>query len=228
MADNVPVTPGSGVNVAADEVTYSGDTTKVQLMRQVFVSGTEGSKTLTEVMQVEDAAAPANPVGEMLMARRRDTLSATEVSTDGDVIAVNATNEGEVYVHDLDANAKLQQLISYPSTVAVSRIASSAATVNETAAKTSSGGVTFISGYNGNASVRWIKLYDALTASVVVGTTVPLYVFALPPTTYFLYEFSTPLMFSSAITFAMVTGAADADATAVGAGDILNLQVGTI
>lgn len=54
MADNSPRTPGSGENVASDEVTYSGDTTKVQLIRLVHVAGTEGSKTLSEL--VDDAA----------------------------------------------------------------------------------------------------------------------------------------------------------------------------
>ena len=46
----------------------------------------------------EDAAAAADPVGGMLIARRKDTLSATEVSTDGDNIALNATNKGQLHV----------------------------------------------------------------------------------------------------------------------------------
>ncbi len=51
----------------------------------------------------EDAAAAADPVGTQLISRRRDALSATEVSADGDVIAVNATNKGELYVKHVDA-----------------------------------------------------------------------------------------------------------------------------
>ncbi len=47
MADNVPLNPGSGGPlVAADEVSYSGDTANVQLVRVVTVSGAEGSKTV--------------------------------------------------------------------------------------------------------------------------------------------------------------------------------------
>ena len=45
MADNFPLTPGSGRNAATDEVTYSGDTSDVQLVRIVQVTGAEGSKT---------------------------------------------------------------------------------------------------------------------------------------------------------------------------------------
>jgi hypothetical protein len=50
----------------------------------------------------EDAAAAANPVGNMGIARRKDTLSASEVSADGDNIALNATSKGELYVKQTD------------------------------------------------------------------------------------------------------------------------------
>jgi hypothetical protein len=49
MADNIGYTPGSGALVASDEVTYSGDTSLVQLMRPVVVSGSEGSKTVVDL-----------------------------------------------------------------------------------------------------------------------------------------------------------------------------------
>lgn len=48
MADNFPLTPGSGRNAATDQVTYSGDTADVQLVRLVGVTGSEGSKTVVE------------------------------------------------------------------------------------------------------------------------------------------------------------------------------------
>lgn len=47
---------------------------------------------------VEDTAAAANPVGGMLLARRRDTLTAAEVSADGDNIALNASSKGQLHV----------------------------------------------------------------------------------------------------------------------------------
>lgn len=47
MTDNIAVTPGVGAKVATDEVTYSGDTASVQLVRLVDVAGAEGSKTVT-------------------------------------------------------------------------------------------------------------------------------------------------------------------------------------
>ena len=49
MADNFPLTPGSGRNAATDQVTFSGDTADVQLMRPVLVTGTEGAKTVVDL-----------------------------------------------------------------------------------------------------------------------------------------------------------------------------------
>lgn len=54
MADNVPfqttvATPASGTSVASKEVTFSGDTTKVQLVELVGVTGSEGARTLNEI-----------------------------------------------------------------------------------------------------------------------------------------------------------------------------------
>lgn len=46
----------------------------------------------------EDAAASSDPVGPVLMAVRRDTLSTSEVSADGDNIALKATNKGKLHV----------------------------------------------------------------------------------------------------------------------------------
>lgn len=50
----------------------------------------------------EDVAATADPIGTMGMAVRADTLGAV-TSTDGDNIAVRATNKGELYVKQTDA-----------------------------------------------------------------------------------------------------------------------------
>lgn len=47
----------------------------------------------------EDAAAAADPVGSVLMAVRRDTLTTSEVSADGDNVAVKATNKGQLHVY---------------------------------------------------------------------------------------------------------------------------------
>lgn len=77
--------------------------TTVNASKGLPVNIVAGSSSGTEY--TEDAAAAANPVGGMLIVRRKDTLSATEVSADGDNIAVNATSKGELYVKQTDAVA---------------------------------------------------------------------------------------------------------------------------
>lgn len=56
MADNTPITPGSGASVATDAATYSGDSgVHVQLFRPVGISGSEGSKTVVDTPVREPA-----------------------------------------------------------------------------------------------------------------------------------------------------------------------------
>lgn len=85
---------------AASLAGTDGDVTALQVDANgsLRVTGGGGGTEYTE-----DAAAAANPVGQMLITRRKDTLSAAEVSTDGDNIAVNATAKGEIYVKHADA-----------------------------------------------------------------------------------------------------------------------------
>ncbi len=68
----------------------------------LVTSGGGGGGSVTEY--TEDAATPANPVAPLLNARRRDALVA-ETDTDGDVISLNATNKGELYVKHVDSVA---------------------------------------------------------------------------------------------------------------------------
>lgn len=59
MSDNLqlPTAATAGDKVAADDVTYSADTAKVQLVRLVHVTGAEGSKTVVALDPVATEAA---------------------------------------------------------------------------------------------------------------------------------------------------------------------------
>lgn len=73
---------------------------------QPYNAGTGGGGSAgTEY--TEDAAAAANPVGGIIIARRKDTLSTSEVSATGDNIALNATSKGELHTADTDTLAAL-------------------------------------------------------------------------------------------------------------------------
>lgn len=66
MADNVGYTPGSGATVAAREVTYSGDTAKVQVVGLGTFSGNDDAKVIADVSP--DAPLPVAAYGELLEA----------------------------------------------------------------------------------------------------------------------------------------------------------------
>jgi hypothetical protein len=63
MADNTRLNAGTGGDLmATDEVSYSGDTAKVQLVRLVDVAGAEGNKTVSPRLGLTDAELRAAPV----------------------------------------------------------------------------------------------------------------------------------------------------------------------
>ncbi len=59
----------------------------------LHVTGSAGATEYTE-----DAAAASDPVGGVIMGIRRDSLSASEVSADGDNVAIKATSKGQLHV----------------------------------------------------------------------------------------------------------------------------------
>lgn len=112
--------------------------------------------------------------------------------------------------------------MSYDPGIA-SRIPSSAATNNATVAKASPGTLAGFDVFNTNAAARYLKFYDKATTPAP-ATDVPVLTFYLGPTaprTVFGIDFK----FLVGIGYALVTGAADADNTAVGAGELTGLNV---
>lgn len=105
---------------------------------------------------------------------------------------------------------------------AASRIPSSAATTNATVAKASAGDVFRVNGNNASGAVKYLKFYNKATAPTV-GTDTPVLTLALPPGA-FSFDLGS-FYFSTGIAYALTGGAADADTTALAAGDILGLNV---
>ena len=75
MADNVPITAGSGTSIATDDVT------SVHYQRVKLVGGADGTATRLDV--AEDEASAGGDLGIVTMARRTDTPAA-QSGTDGD------------------------------------------------------------------------------------------------------------------------------------------------
>ena len=95
---NTYTTNTSGGSESPKKVTGTDISAKRAL--DVNVLATVGSGSGTEY--TEGVAAATDPVGGTLLLRRRDSLS-SETSANGDNVAVNATNKGEVYVKHVDA-----------------------------------------------------------------------------------------------------------------------------
>lgn len=95
MADNFPVTPGSGRSVASDQVTYSGDTADVQLVRVVNTSGAEGSRVVTDkpVFQTEDVAHTDGDLGVLMLGVRNHNSGST---ADGEYSAISVDSTGNI------------------------------------------------------------------------------------------------------------------------------------
>lgn len=96
MADNVNLASPTGL-AACDEVTYSGDTSQIQLIRNVHVTGTEGSKTVNEVWVAEDAAHSSGQFGLQALGVRNDADAAFS-GTDLDYTPVQMDASGKVVV----------------------------------------------------------------------------------------------------------------------------------
>lgn len=106
-----------------------------------------------------------------------------------------------------------------------SRIVSSAATTNATSAKASAGDVHVIYASNTTAALKYLKLYNKASAPTV-GTDTPVLTIPLAPSNNPVrLEFPNTMYFSTGIAYALTGAAADADTTALAAGDVVGLNI---
>lgn len=107
----------------------------------------------------------------------------------------------------------------------VNRLLSAAATTNATSVKASVGRVYKIRGYNAKAAAVYLKLYNKASAPTV-GTDTPVATIYLPASSSFEIDFDgLGMSFSAGIAYALTLAGADADTTALVAGDILAMNV---
>jgi hypothetical protein len=85
MADNFPLTAGSGRNAATKEVSHSGDTADVQLIELVTVVGAEGSRT------VEEGLVKTAPNLKRISVASAGLTTATTAYTAGDQVGTQFT-----------------------------------------------------------------------------------------------------------------------------------------
>ena len=163
MADNFPQTAGSGRNVATDQVTYSGDTADVQLVRVVNTTGAEGSRVVTDkpVFQTEDLAHVDGDLGMLMLGVRNHITGST---TDGDYSAISVSSTGEMQTLARRDLVRLQQAISFTGNPPAAYVTGDqfGNLVTLTNAARISGGTGTITGVTINSASVLIGTFDVL------------------------------------------------------------------
>jgi hypothetical protein len=102
VAVEKPLIPGQALMAASRPVVVASDQSAIPITVATIPSHAVTNAGTFAVQDsrfaTEDAAASADPVGPVLIGVRRDTLSAAEVSADGDNIALKATSKGKLHV----------------------------------------------------------------------------------------------------------------------------------
>ena len=97
-------------------------------------------------------------------------------------------------------------------------------TEDETQIKATAGIVLSITATNTNAAARYLKCYNLTAANAAPGTSTPWLALAIPPAAtsgHLDVTFPVGAIFSTALTCALVTGAADSDVAEVAASEIM-------
>lgn len=171
-----------------------------------------------------DAVVAAGAAGSIQAKLRRLTtdLAAVAASVAGATPA-GTNNIGDVDVASIAAGTNAIGNVGLePRTsggTAVSKLISAAST-NATSVKASAGQVFGWAIYNGNAAVRFLKLYNKASAPTV-GTDVPVMVVPIPAGALANVAFPHGIAFAAGIAFALTTGVADSDTGAVAANELV-------
>lgn len=97
-------------------------------------------------------------------------------------------------------------------------------TEDETQIKATPGAIYSITATNTNAAARYLKCYDLTAANAAPGTSTPFLALAIPPAAtsgHLAVTFPAGVRFATALTCALVTGAADSDVAEVAANEIM-------
>jgi len=166
----------------------------------------------------------ANSHGSLLVQLTNSTLNpveATPFNADGQSASIFGVNAG---AYGMTFNGTTWDRTKKPNLT--SRIPSAAASTNATLAKNSAGEVHMITATNTTAALKYLKLYNKATAPTV-GTDTPVLTIALPVSNaaYVLPIPNGGQYFSTGIAYALTGAAADADATALAAGDVVGVNI---
>lgn len=221
MADNITIKDGGG----ADRVVRTIDSGANGHVPIVALGDTTGAPVTTadgalevnasvmvgaaHVGKLEDTSAASGDVGVGVLAVRQDA-PATSVSANGDYEMLHTDGRGSLRVAPVataTGGATPWKLIS-------------AAGTNATSVKSSAGAIYGLVISNTVVASRWLKLYDKSTAPTV-GTDAPVQTIEVKGGSQIVIQHPVGAGFATGIGLAITGAAADNDATAVGAGDVV-------
>ncbi len=149
-----------------------------------------------------------------------DTLGAVGVRRI-DTAASSAGTTGDYATLDQSAEGALWTTLTPTTTSGVLMFRTLDIDETEEDIKTTAGNLYGYYYGNTNAAARYLKLYNATAANVVVGTTTPVLTLYLPPTSAGHIGFPYPISFTTAICVACTTGVADSDTGAPSVNDVI-------
>lgn len=162
-----------------------------------------------QVTRGEDAPASNGQGGFPILAIRDDALAAdAEVSADGDYTWLRVSNKGAIWNEEAGGTPFYNLDVDE----------------SEDAIKATAGVLRELYLFNTTNAIIYVKLYNATTANVTVGTTTPVRTIPVPAnndTDGAGVVLRAPMYFSTAITIAATTGAADNDTTGPGANALI-------
>jgi hypothetical protein len=213
MVDNVSITPGTGVTIAADDI---GSGFLAQRVKPVW--GPDGTGNDVDV-------ATGKPMPVQLRASTGQTLSdATGVLISTAQLTTLATTAQAMSVGfqlvglptDQPVPNKVQ---AQSSGTSASRVVASASSNTATNLKASAGNIFEIDVFNVAAYDVFLKLYNKASAPTV-GTDTPVFTIPLKAGTGYSKSFLYGRNFATGIAYGITKLQADSDTTALAAGDV--------
>lgn len=172
-------TPAATVTTDGDNIAQRGTNFGAAYVTLLDTSGAAVA-VAGGTQYTEDAAAAANPVGNMLVLRRRDTLTAAEVTTDGDNIAGNSTSKGELYVKHSDPIVLTTGTAVIGKLTASTPLLANGLTTTVVTVAAAAAVLTSYYIWNPNTSVAYVQIFD-ISGAVTLGTSVPKWSIGVPP-----------------------------------------------
>jgi hypothetical protein len=146
----------------------------------------------------------------------------TQYETDNNGYEVMRFVDAAPFAYDEGLNAlKIYGMCSSSDNGGSKHHLKSAATTNATSVKTVSGRINMLNVANLTAAIKFLKLYNKISAPTV-GTDVPIMVIPIQAnTTLPIVHNDIGIYFSAGIAYAITGAIADADTTAVGANEVI-------